>query len=101
MTFRQKLRSATKMVVRNLGPGTTSEAVGILFQAHGTVRSVRLMTDVMTGRCSGVAYVTLDEPVAGSACLALNGSDYEGRVIRVSVEKKTRWGVGASSGDTV
>jgi hypothetical protein len=46
------------------------------------------MTDVMTGRCSGVAYVTVDEVLAGSARAVLDGSSYGGRIIQVSIEHK-------------
>lgn len=78
----------TKMVVRNLAPNTTIEKLNTMFEEYGAVHSVKLMTDVMTGRCGGVAFVTVDERVTGSACGALDGSRYEGRVIRVSIERK-------------
>lgn len=79
----------TKMVVRNLAPNTTVEKLNFMFEEYGAVHSVKLMTDVMTGRCGGVAFITVDEQITGSACDALNGSRHEGRVIQVSIEQKS------------
>jgi len=84
-----KHQPSTKMVVRNLAPNTTAGKVNFMFEAFGAVRSVKLMTDVMTGRCRGVAFVTVDEQVSGSAREALNGSCHEGRTIQVSIEQKS------------
>ncbi len=66
----------------------TAETLNSMLESYGDVRSVKVMTDVMTGLCNGVAFVTVDEFVAGSARAALDGSFCGGRVIRVSVEKK-------------
>ena len=84
----------TKLVVRNLAPNMTVDKVNDIFKDYGAMRSVRLMTDVMTGRCSGVAFVALDEHVAGHAASALDGSCQYGRVIRVGIERKTDRTVG-------
>jgi len=79
---------STKMVVRNLAPNTTVEKLNFMFAEYGAVHSVKLRADVMTGRCGGVAFVTVGEQVTGSACDALDGSRHEGRVIHVSIEHK-------------
>ena len=84
-----KHHPSTKMVVRNLAPNTTAGNLNFMFEEFGAVRSVKLMTDVMTGRCRGVAFVTVDEQVSGSACDSLNGSRHEGRIIQVSIEQKS------------
>ncbi|MFW2405401.1 MAG: RNA-binding protein [Gammaproteobacteria bacterium] len=89
MTPAYKHHFSTKMVVRNLAPDTTVEKLNFMFAEYGAVHSVKLRTDVMTGRCGGVAYVTVDEQVTGSAQNALDGSHQEGRVIRVSIEQKS------------
>jgi RNA recognition motif-containing protein len=77
------------MVVRNLSPEMTAERLSRLFSVHGAVRSVRLATDVMTGRCSGIAYVSLDELRTGAALDALDRSRLGGRLISVTMERKT------------
>jgi len=78
----------TRMVVRNLSPDVTVERLSRLFAAHGAVRSVRLATDVMTGRCSGIGYVSLDEQQTGAAVVALDRSLLGGRLISVTMEPK-------------
>jgi hypothetical protein len=49
---------------------------------------MKMMTDVMTGRCVGVAFVTLAERVIGEAMNALDNSHQSGRIISVSLERK-------------
>ncbi|MFQ5635735.1 MAG: hypothetical protein ACE5G3_10470 [Gammaproteobacteria bacterium] len=88
MTRSYRHRNSARLVLRNLAPNANAELLNAMLEGHGEVRSVKLMTDVMTGRCSGVAYVTLDEFVVGSARASLDGSLCDGRVIRVSVEQK-------------
>jgi hypothetical protein len=85
-----KTLSVTKMVVRNLPPQMTLQSLRAAFSVHGDVRSVSLATDVMTGWCRGLGFVSLDELQTGAALDALNGSRLGGNIIRVSLEKK--WG---------
>jgi RNA recognition motif-containing protein len=85
-----KTLSVTKMVVRNLPPKMTLQSLRAAFSVHGDVRSVSLATDVMTGWCRGLGFVSLDELQTGAALDALNGSRLGGNIIRVSLEKK--WG---------
>ena len=80
--------SVTKMYVRNLSPHTTVESLDRLFSDFGTVRSVSLATDVMTGRCGGFGFVHLYEKDTGAALYALDGKELGGRVLHVSVEQK-------------
>ncbi len=68
----------------------TAGTLNSLLARHGDVRSVKVMTDVMTGRCSGVAYIVLDEVIPGSARAALDGSSHGGRIIQAGVDRK--WG---------
>jgi len=77
------------MVVRNLSPQMTTKTLSKLFSEYGAVRSVRLTTDIMTGRCRGVGFVSLDELETGAALDALDGSSLGGRVLQVTIEKKT------------
>lgn len=84
----RKALSVTKMVVRNLPPQMTACGLGAAFSAHGDVRSVRIATDVMTGCCKGLGFVSLCEVRAGAALRALDGSNLGGNIIRVSLESK-------------
>ncbi len=78
----------TKMIVQNLSSRTTVESLTRLFSEFGAVRSVRLATDIMTGRCGGFGFVHLDEQQTGSALCALNGRFLGDRVLRVTYEQK-------------
>lgn len=78
----------TKLVVHNLSPLTTVESLGRLFADFGTVRSISLATDVMTGRCGGVGFVNVNEQNDGAAIDALDGKCVDGRVLQVSLETK-------------
>ena len=78
----------TKMMVQNLSPSTTTESLNKLFAKFGTVHSVSLATDIMTGRCGGVGFVNLDEQNDGAALFALDGKCLDGRVLSVTVERK-------------
>jgi len=86
--FNDKNRSMTKMMVHNLSPHTTIDSLSRLFSEFGTVRSVSLATDIMTGRCGGFGFVHLYEHEAGAALYALHGTCLGGRVIRVTLEQK-------------
>ncbi len=79
----------TKMVVDNLSPQTTVESLNRLFAPFGTVRSVDLATDVMTGRCGGFGFVQMKEHEAKAARLALHGTRWGGRTLDVRFEEKT------------
>ena len=57
----------TKMMVENLSSRTSVESMNRLFSEFGVVRSVRLATDIMTGRCVGFGFVHLDEKKTGAA----------------------------------
>ena len=78
----------TKLIVQNLSPLTTVESLDKVFAAFGTVRSVSLATDVMTGRCGGLGFVNLCEQNDGAALDALDGKRLDGRVLHVTLETK-------------
>ncbi len=78
----------TKMMVQNLSPHTTKESLDRLFAEFGTVQTVSLATDIMTGRCGGFGFVNLDEQDSGAALYALDGKCVGGRVLCVTFETK-------------
>ena len=78
----------TKMIVDNLSPRTTVESINKLFAEFGTVHSVSLATDIMTGRCGGFGFVNLGEQDDGAALCALDGIRLDGRVLHVTFDQK-------------
>ena len=70
--------------VGNLSFDTTEEGIQAAFGAHGEVQQVRLMKDRMTGRSRGFAFVEMNDEDAAKAMEALDGTDLDGRTLRVN-----------------
>ncbi len=70
--------------VGNFPYNTTEGELRALFEPHGTVHSLNLVTDRESGRSRGFAFVEMDESEANAAINALNGMDYKGRTLRVN-----------------
>ena len=74
----------TKLYVGNLPFTATEESVRGLFSKHGTVEKVALITDRDTGRPRGFAFVEMSNADASRAMQALNGTEMEGRALKVN-----------------
>ena len=91
---------AKKLYCGNLAYETTEANISELFGAIGEVVSVNLITDRMTGRSKGFAFVEMaDESTAQQAINQLNGKDVHGRQIKVAEARPQRqrrdsWGGG-------
>lgn len=70
--------------VGNLPFTATDDEVRGLFSKHGTVHSVKLVTDRDTGRPRGFGFVEMEGGAATAAITALNGSQFGGRSLRVN-----------------
>ena len=82
--------------VGNLSFGTSEEAVRSLFEAHGTVDRVNIVTDRDTGQPKGFGFVEMpNDAEAEKAIAAVNGRDVGGRVLAVNEARpKTEGGGG-------
>ncbi len=69
--------------IGNLDPGTPPTSLRALFEPHGTIQSLKLMTDRETGRSRCFAFVEMADAEAERAIAALNGSLVDGRQIDV------------------
>ncbi len=76
-----------KMFVGNLSPDTREADIRDLFSQHGTVRSIRLMSDVFSGKCKGFGFVEMEGHEARAAISALNGAMLHGQPIKVNEER--------------
>ncbi len=74
-----------KLYVGNLTYSVVEEKLQELFSQHGSVVSVRVITDKFTGRSKGFGFVEMgSDEEAEKATAALNGIEFEGRTIVVS-----------------
>jgi cold-inducible RNA-binding protein len=74
-----------KLFVGNLSFGATEDTIRSLFEAHGTVESVSLITDRDTGRSKGFGFVEMtNDAEAQKAIAAVNGKDIDGRALTVN-----------------
>ena len=71
--------------VGNMSYNTSEDELRTLFEEHGTVDAVRVITDRDTGRPKGFAFVEMpDDAQAQAAIEALNGRDVGGRNLTVN-----------------
>lgn len=70
--------------VGNLPYTANEDEIRDLFEQHGAVQSVKVITDRETGRPRGFAFVTMEDEEADAAIKALNGSELGGRTLRVN-----------------
>ena len=79
---------------------TNDEGLRSAFGAHGEVSEAVVISDRDTGRSRGFGFVTFeDEEAADKAVAALNGTELDGRTIRVDVaQAKQRSGGGGGGG---
>lgn len=79
---------ATNIYVGNLSFRTSSSELEDLFAQHGEVTSAQVITDRDTGRSRGFGFVEMaDSEAAQNAISALNGTDVDGRQLKVNVAK--------------
>lgn len=88
----------TKLYVGNLPFTATEEAVRALFSKHGTVETVTLISDRDTGRPRGFGFVEMSNADASRAMQALNGTDFDGRALKVNEAQDRERSGGRSRG---
>jgi RNA recognition motif-containing protein len=85
--------------VGNLDFAATEASIRTLFEAHGKVDRVSVVTDRDTGRPRGFAFVEMsDSAEADRAIAALNGSDLGGRTLNVNEARPKGAGGGGGGG---
>jgi RNA recognition motif-containing protein len=70
--------------VGNLSWGCTDQDLRNLFADFGEVASARVIEDRETGRSRGFGFVEMDANGATQAIEALNGTNFQGRDLRVN-----------------
>ena len=75
----------TKLYVGNLSYDVTKTDLEGAFGPHGRIEDVHVVTDRVTGKGRGFAFVTMEsKETAEAAIQALNGADWNGRAITVN-----------------
>ncbi len=88
-----------KLYVGNIPFTTTESDLRELFEEHGSIESVNVITDRETGRSRGFAFVELeDASSAEKAMRALDGRDMGGRTLRVNEANERGAGGGGGGG---
>ena len=77
-----------KIYVGNLPYRTTEEAVEESFAKFGSVVNVRLIRDRETNRLKGFGFVEFEEASQANAALEMNGQEFEGRPLKVSLARE-------------
>jgi len=78
----------SKLYVGNLSYDTTEDKLKELFGQHGQVQDVVIIKDKLSGRSKGFGFVELsDSSEAQKAIDALNGTELDGRELRVNVAR--------------
>ncbi len=74
-----------KLFVGGLPYQSTEDELQEAFSQHGTVASVKIITDRDTGRSKGFGFVEFENDDEGKAAeKAMNGADFGGRTITVN-----------------
>jgi len=81
--------SSAKLYVGNLSYDTSEASVKALFEQHGEVVSVNLITDRDSGRPKGFGFIEMaDADMAEAAKSALDGTQLDGRALKVDTAKE-------------
>ena len=75
--------------VGNLSYRMGDSELAALFAKFGEVKSAKVIMDRETGRSKGFGFVEMETSIAGNEAIeTLNGSDSEGRSLRVNEAKE-------------
>ncbi len=75
--------------IGNLAYNVTQQQVHDIFAQFGNVTSSRMIVDKTTRKFKGYAFVEMELENAKTAISMLNGTTYNGRVMRVSMANAT------------
>ncbi len=80
-----------KLYVGNLPNSATEQGLADKFAAFGAVKSIKLITDCYSGRGKVFCFIEMMSEVEAHAAIdSLNGTDYEGRPMKVNEARTLR-----------
>ena len=88
-----------RIYVGNLPYSATDDSLRQAFEQHGSIVSANVIMDRDTGRSRGFGFVEFSSDDDGrSAITALDGTDMDGRALRVNEAHERRGGGGGGGG---
>jgi RNA recognition motif-containing protein len=89
-----------KLYVGGLSWNTDNDGLRQAFERFGDVEDVRVVTDRETGRSRGFGFVTFNSSQAAQAAISeMDGTELDGRNIKVNEAEDKPRGGGGGSGD--
>ena len=79
-----------KIFVGGLPQNATETSVTELFSEYGKVRSIKLVTDVFSGRCRGFGFIEMEGHEARAAIEALDGRMNNNSTLKVRFEDTSK-----------
>ena len=83
-----------KLFVSGLSREATEASVTELFSGYGRVHSVKLVTEVFSGRCRGFGFIEMEGHEARAAIQALDGRTLEGASLKIRYDEPRKRGKG-------
>jgi RNA recognition motif-containing protein len=90
-----------KIYVGNLPFQLSEQDLDASFQQFGKIKEISIIKDRDTNECKGFAFITFDSAESANGALALDGTDFQGRPMKVSMaiaKTDDRRGGGGSGG---
>jgi len=87
-----------KIYIGNLPYQATEQDVQTLFAQFGDIENVAIIKDRDSGRPKGFGFVTFVTQNSAQDALKMDGQDFQGRPIKVSIAKEKTEGSGSGSG---
>ncbi len=80
------MKNLKRIFIGNLPASTKEQELQKLFSKFGSVRSIKLVTDIFTDECKGFGFIRMEGHEARAAITGLDGKDFNGNILRVGFE---------------
>ena len=92
------MSQAHQVYVGNLAYSTTSADLEDFFAKYGAIAEVKLIMDRETGNSKGFAFITFDNETSAKNAIEANGTEFQGRNLKVSIARRKETGGGGGGG---